>query len=264
MTAALILALAATSLPVIPTGALSAQDPDYRFSRPMRAGETLSIDNIDGSVTVSRASNGTATVLVTKRVIRGNGDLVKAILDTEESGRVRVCTVYLREADDQRTTCRGDDRDGNWRRREPLEVEMTYEVQLPAGVELDVGTVDGDVIVSGLSARSTISTVDGNIRVEGRAPERVSTVDGDIDISATGELPTDLRYSTVDGGVTMTLPASAGFEVNATSVDGTLESDFPITVQGRWGPRSMRGRVGDGRTSIRISTVDGEVAIRRR
>jgi DUF4097 and DUF4098 domain-containing protein YvlB len=120
------------------------------------------------------------------------------------------------------------------------------------------------VIVSGLSARASLSTVDGNIRVDGRAPERISTVDGNIDIMATGELPTDLRYSTVDGNVTLTLPANVGFEVNATSVDGGLESDFPITVQGRWGPRSMRGRVGDGRTSIRISTVDGEVAIRRR
>jgi DUF4097 and DUF4098 domain-containing protein YvlB len=141
---------------------------------------------------------------------------------------------------------------------------MTYEVQLPAGVELQVCTVDGDVIVSGLSARASLSTVDGSVRVDGRAPERISTVDGNIEVMATGELPTDLRYSTVDGNVTLTLPGNAGFEVNATSVDGGLESDFPITVQGRWGPRSMRGRVGDGRTSIRISTVDGEVAIRRR
>ena len=264
MTASLLLALAAVSLPVIPTEALTAQEPDYRFSRAMRAGETLAIGNIDGSVTVTRASGGNAVVLVTKRVIRGNGDLVKAILEDEGSGRIKVCTVYLRETGQDRNTCRGDNSDNYGRRREPLEVEMTYEVQLPAGVELNVGTVDGDVIVSGLGARSTISTVDGNIRVEGRAPERVSTVDGDIEIMATGELPTDLRYSTVDGGVLLTLPGDAGFEVNATSVDGGLESDFPITVQGRWGPRSLRGRVGDGRTSIRISTVDGEVAIRRR
>jgi hypothetical protein len=248
---------------VIPDGAIFAQEPDYRFSRAMRAGQTLAIGNIDGSVTVTRASGSNAVVLVTKRVIRGDGDLVKAILEEEGSGRIKVCTVYLRDASQNRDTCRGDN-EGNWRRREPLEVEMTYEVQLPAGVQLDVGTVDGDVVVSGLAARTSISTVDGNIRVEGRAPERVSTVDGDIEVVASGELPTELRYSTVDGGVLLTLPGDAGFEVNATSVDGGLESDFPITVQGRWGPRSLRGRVGDGRTSIRISTVDGEVAIRRR
>src|SRR5690349_952538 len=43
MTASLLLALAATALPVIPAGALTAQEPDYRFSRAMRAGETLAI-----------------------------------------------------------------------------------------------------------------------------------------------------------------------------------------------------------------------------
>jgi hypothetical protein len=264
MTASLLLALAASALPIIPAGALTAQEPEYRFSRAMRAGETLAIGNIDGAVTVTRASGNNAVVLVTKRVIRGNGDLVKAILEEEGSGRIKVCTVYLREAGQDRNTCRGDNDSNYGRRRDPLEVEMTYEVQLPSGVQLDVGTVDGDVMVSGLSARSSLSTVDGNIRVEGRAPERVSTVDGDIEILAAGELPAELRYSTVDGGVLLTLPGDAGFEVNATTVDGGLESDFPITVQGRWGPRSLRGRVGDGRTSIRISTVDGAVAIRRR
>jgi DUF4097 and DUF4098 domain-containing protein YvlB len=172
--------------------------------------------------------------------------------------------VYLRNSDEDRTSCSGERNNGSWRRREPLEVEMVYEVQLPAGVELNVGTVDGDVIVSGLSAEATLATVDGNIRVEGRAPERISTVDGNIEIDASGELPREVRYSTVDGAILISLPEGAGFEVSASSVDGSMQSDFPITVQGRWGPRSMRGRVGDGRTAIRLSTVDGDVTIRRR
>ncbi len=263
MTPALLMALAATSFAAIPTGFMGGQAPDYRFSRAMRAGETLSIGNISGSVMVTRASGGTASVEVTKRVIRGDGNLVKAIMEEQDDG-LKVCTVYLRDKDQERTRCNGEGNDRNGRRQEPLDVEMTYEVRLPEGVELDVGVVDGDVTVSGLSANSSISTVDGSIRVEGRAPERISTVDGNIEILASGALPTEMRYATVDGNVNLTLPANTGFEVNATSIDGGLESDFPITVQGRWGPRSMRGTVGDGRARIRITTVDGEVAIRRR
>lgn len=263
MTPALLMALAATSFAVIPSGFMGGQAPDYRFSRAMRAGETLSIGNISGSVTVSRASGGTASVEVSKRVIRGDGNLVKAIMEKQDGG-MKVCTVYLRDADQERTRCDGEGNNWNGRRREPLDVEMTYEVRLPEGVELHVGVVDGDVTVSGLSANSSISTVDGNIRVEGRAPEQVNTVDGDIEILASGSLPTVMRYTTVDGGVSLTLPSNAGFDINASSIDGGLDSDFPITVQGRWGPRSMRGTVGDGRTRIRITTVDGEVAIRRR
>lgn len=253
---------AATGLNLLWPASGLAQDPDYRFSRAMRAGQVLAISNIDGSVTVSRAPGATAEVLVTKRVIKGDGSLVKAVLQETADG-IKVCTLYLEDAGDDRDDCERGNR-GN-RRRAPLEVEMTYEVRLPSGVELAVGTVDGDIVASDLDAPSRLSTVDGGIRVSGGlAPERIATVDGDVDLDATGRLPASMRISTVDGNVRLALPAGAGFTVNATTVDGSLESDFPITVRGKWGPRAMHGSVGDGRTELRVSTVDGDLEIRRR
>jgi hypothetical protein len=258
-----LMAAAVAFLPMTPVGTLPSADPEYRFSRAMRAGQTLAIANIDGAVTVTRAAGGTAEVVVTKRVIRGDGELVRAIL--EESGdQITVCTIYLREATERRDRCHGESNHDGWRRREPLEVEMTYEVRLPAGVELSVAAVDGDVTVTGLAAPARITTVDGSVRVTGRAPDRITTVDGDIELVAEGSLPGEMRLNTVDGSVVLRLPEGSGFEVHASTLDGALESDFPLTVQGRWGPRSLRGRVGDGRTAIRVSTVDGDVMIRRR
>lgn len=250
-------------LPVGPVGNVPRPDPDYTFSRPMRAGQVLSIGNIDGAVTVTRASGGTAEVFITKRVVRGNGDLVRAILEESDRG-IRVCTVYLRTASERRERCDGERNRDGWHRTEPLEVEMTYEVRLPAGVELSVATVDGDVIVSGLAAPARLATVDGAVRVTGRAPDRVNTVDGDIEVHVEGALPERMQLSTVDGSVLLGVPDGQGFEVHASTLDGSLTSDYPLTVEGRWGPRSLRGRVGDGRSSIRVSTVDGDVTIRRR
>jgi hypothetical protein len=263
MIASTALLAAVAFFPTGPVGTIPRLAPDYQFSRPMRAGQVLSIGNIDGSVTVSRASGGTAEVLVTKRVVRGNGDLVLAILEESGSG-IKVCTVYLRRAGDRRDRCDGDGNHDGWRRDEPLEVEMTYEVRLPAGVELSVGTVDGDVIVSGLGAAARLATVDGSVRVTGRAPERVTTVDGDIEIDVEGSLPADMRLSTVDGSVTLGVSEGQGFEIHATTLDGALQSDFPLTVQGRWGPRALRGTVGNGQAKVRVSTIDGDVMIRRR
>jgi hypothetical protein len=253
------IAAAAISFPLVPN--VLAQAPDYRFTRELRAGQTLAVSNIDGQVTVSRAAGRTAEVVVTKRVIRGNGDLVQALLEETGDGN-KVCTVYLREAGERRDGC--NDRNHEGRRREPLEVEMTYEVRVPDGVALSAGTVDGDIVASGLGAGARLSTVDGSIRVTGRAPERVSTVDGDVDLTLDGALPDDLRISTVDGSVRIAMPASSSFTVNATTVDGTMTSDFPLTVSGKWGPQSLRGTVGNGRSTIRITTVDGNVELRRR
>ena len=256
-----LLAMAAIGLPTIPTGVLPVRAPDFQFSRPMQAGQTLAIRNIDGNVTVRRATGREAVVSVTRHVIRGNGELVQALLDTSGRDGITVCTVYLREVGEQRSGCNGSS--SSDRRREPLDVEMIYDVQLPAGVDLNVTSVDGDVVVSGHSAQVDLTTVDGDIRVEGRAPEKANTVDGDIEIRADGPLPEQLRYGTVDGSVLLTLPDGAGFALEATTVDGTLESDFALTARGRWGPRAMRGTVGDGRTRIRINTVDGNVVLRR-
>src|SRR5690606_715308 len=127
-----------------------------------------------------------------------------------------------------------------------------------------VATVAGDVIVSGLAAPARLATVDGAVRVTGRAPDRVNTVDGDIEVHVEGALPERMQLSTVDGSVLLGVPDGQGFEVHASTLDGSLTSDYPLTVEGRWGPRSLRGRVGDGRSSIRVSTVDGDVTIRRR
>lgn len=255
-----LLLAAATASFAIPA-VLPAQQADYRFSRPMRAGQVLAISNIDGAVTVHRSAGASAEVVVTKRVIRGDGALVQAILEETDDG-IRVCTVYLERAGEARNTCSHRNHTGD--RRDPLEVEMTYEVRVPADVALRVGTVDGDIIASDLGTPARLSTVDGDIRVTGRAPERVTTVDGDIDLAIDGPLPDDLRLSTVDGSVRIAMPATSSFTVHASTLDGSLESDFPLRVSGKWGPRSLRGTVGDGRSSIRINTVDGNVELRRK
>lgn len=256
----LLLAAAVAGVTAAPSVTPAWDDPDYTFRRDLRPGQELAIGNIDGTVTVTRATGRTAEVLVTKRVVRGDGDLVQAILEETSEG-IKVCTVYLYEVGESRTRC--DQRSEGRRRPDPLEVEMTYEVRVPEGVDLRVGTVDGDVVARELASEAILSTVDGNITVSGRAPSRVATVDGDITMTVSGPLPRSMRVSTVDGSVELTLPGSAGFALHATTVDGVLESDFPTTITGKWGPRSMRGTIGDGATDLRVSTVDGSVRLHR-
>jgi len=46
-------------------------------------------------------------------------------------------------------------------------------------------------------------------------------------------------------------------------VNGRVSTDFPITVSGTLSPRRLRGTVGDGRTRLRASTVNGSVTLKR-
>jgi len=77
------------------------------------------------------------------------------------------------------------------------------------------------------------------------------------------DLAEDLRFNTVNGSVTVLLPAGANADVEAATVNGSLESDFPLTIQGRFSNRRMRGTIGDGGHLLKLETVNGSVTIRR-
>ncbi len=235
---------------------------EFRFTRALRPGQTLGIGNIDGDVHITRGNGREAEVVVTRRVIRGNGELVKAIME-ETSDGIKVCTVYLQTPGESRTTC-GNRNGTHGRRGEPLEVAMTYVVRLPAGVRLDAATVDGDLTIEGIDTPARISTVDGNVTLRGTMPERVSSVDGDVTLDIVGRFTHDVRITTVDGSIDLTLPADVALDVSATAVDGELTSNFPMTVAGQWGPRTMRGQINGGGPMLRVNSVDGALTIRKR
>ena len=77
------------------------------------------------------------------------------------------------------------------------------------------------------------------------------------------DLRSDLQFSTVNGSVVVSLPAGANAEVEAGTVNGSLESDFPLTIQGRFSNRRMRGTIGDGGHRLKMETVNGGITIRR-
>jgi len=46
-------------------------------------------------------------------------------------------------------------------------------------------------------------------------------------------------------------------------VNGDIESDYPLTVTGKFGPRRLRGTIGAGGRSLSLSTVNGEIRLRK-
>ena len=246
------LALMVTAAP------LAAQET--RFSREMQPGDRLEIENINGEITVTQGSGRTAEIVVTKRVKEGNGDLVKAILE-EGSGFVRVCTIYLNR-DPNRSTCRGENSVNNNRRGERLSVEMDYQVRVPAGARLEVDNVNGNATLRGLGTPASVATVNGNIDFDGVGAHTLETVNGNISARfGGGQLDGGLTIETVNGRVELTFPAGLNADIHGETVNGSVTSDFPITIEGKWGPKDFSGRIGSGGPRISIETVNGSVKL---
>src|SRR3989449_9821441 len=72
-----------------------------------------------------------------------------------------------------------------------------------------------------------------------------------------------VEFRTVNGGITLDLPPSLSAEVRAETVNGEIFTDFPLTVTGKLGPRRVTGTIGGGGRQLALSTVNGNIRLRK-
>ncbi|MEU3477456.1 DUF4097 family beta strand repeat-containing protein [Streptomyces sp. NPDC033754] len=131
------------------------------------------------------------------------------------------------------------DRKGHRRR-------AVVSVAVPAGVDVEVGAVDAEAVVSGIRGRTEVRGVTGDTTLLGLSgPVRAESVSGSLEAqSVTGAL----RITSVTGPVTVI--EGAGGSVRAETVSGDMVIDLD--------PGELDGPPAD----IRLTSVSGQVAIR--
>lgn len=131
------------------------------------------------------------------------------------------------------------DRKGHRRR-------AVVSVAVPAGVDVEVGAVDAEAVVSGIRGRTEVRGVTGDTTLLGLSgPVRAESVSGSLEAqSVTGAL----RITSVTGAVTVI--EGAGGSVKAETVSGDMVIDLD--------PGELDGPPAD----IRLTSVSGQVAIR--
>jgi hypothetical protein len=239
---------------------LAAQET--RFTPTIATGGTLALANINGPIVITQGTGRTAEVVVTKRVIKGDGSYVKAIME-ERGGTVRICTIYTNR-DPNRTTCKGDNSSPSRGRENYDQVEMRYEVRVPAGVRVAAENVNGNITATDLDEAASIETVNGTISFSGTTATHLETVNGQIKaMFSKAEWSGTLDVSAVNGGVELTFPAGLEAELTGETVNGGIKSDFPVTIDGKWGPKSFSGKIGRGGRQLKVETVNGGITLKK-
>lgn len=189
------------------------------------------------------------------------------------------------------------DRKG-WRRR------VVVSLAVPAAARVEVGVVGADAVVSGIAGRTDVRGVSGGATLVGLSgPVRADTVSGELEAQAvegdlrynsvsgpltlidgaggsvqadtvSGDMVIDLspaaraadvRINTVSGEIALRLPEEPDVEVHASTTSGAVSSAFEaLNVSGQWGAKSVDGRLGAGKGSLRATTVSGSLALLRR
>lgn len=249
-----LLAAALTATPAM------AQDT-WRWSKALAAGNTLEVKGINGDITATAASGNAVEIIAKKTAKRSDVDDVtfKVI---EHSGGVTICAMYPTPRGKRANECAVGS--GGRMSTNNNDVNVDFEVRVPRGVRLTARTVNGGVRATGLTADAETYTVNGGVRVETTGLARASTVNGNVDvIMGRSNWNEDLEFSTVNGSVEVTIPGNVNTEVHASMVNGSFSSDWPLTVKGKWGPKRVNGTIGNGGRELELSTVNGNIELRR-
>src|SRR5947207_6263314 len=242
--------------------AISLQAQDFNWHGRLAAGKRLEVKGVNGDVRAVLASGAEAVVNARKHARRSDPDEVEIKVVESDAG-ITICAVYPtpRRAREENTCEPGD---GWHSSTENNDVKVDFEVQVPAGVEFNGQTVNGEMAAEGLEADVRASTVNGSVRVTTTGLAEASTVNGSVYAQMGRANWTDqLEFSTVNGGITLILPPKLDTEVRANTVNGDIESDYPLTISGKFGPRRIRGTIGAGGRTLSLSTVNGEIRLRK-
>lgn len=245
------------SLVALTAAAAGAQRPDFQWSKTESPGTVVAIYNINGDVTVLPASGNTVKVTADRH---GSSDRVYTTV-REFSGRVVVCVLW-RDTDE---SCDENGAHMHSHDRWGTHGSMDVTVELPATMPADARSVSGDVRISGAHGAVRAASVSGDLTLRGLYATSVhaSSVSGDVDVGVaqlSGDGP--LTFRSVSGDVTVTVPQGLNADFSMSTVSGDLNTDFPLTLSGRLGRRSIHARIGNGGRDLSISTVSGDVRLR--
>lgn len=256
-------ALAAAAL-LTGFAAAPAAAQDFNWSGRVATGRAIEIKNINGTVEAVRASGNQVRVTATKRA-GGRGDIDDVTFEAiEHGGGVTICAVYPTPDNAREPNECLPGQGGRMNTREN-NVKVDFRIEVPAGVDFLGRNVNGAVTATTLEGNVEAYTVNGDVEASATGFVRGGTVNGSVDfVMGNASWRDDLSIETVNGGITLTFLGGLDTEVEASTVNGSIESDWPLTVRGRFGPKRVNGTIGSGGRTLSLSTVNGSIALRQR
>ena len=235
---------------------------DFHWQGSLKAGQTLDVVNTNGEITANHASGDAARV---EAILGGNEDDHDLFIEVVEySDGVAVCAVYAKDRAPGRCHRGGvsSESSGNW--WHGRRAKINFDVHVPSDVRLNALTTNGGVHCMNLESVVQAATTNGNVEVSTSKWASARTTNGGVRVSmGNANWNGQLELETTNGSVEVTLPSSAAFQVDAATTNGGISTDFPITVQGRFGPRSLSGTVGAGGRALKVATTNGGINLRK-
>jgi Putative adhesin len=234
---------------------------DFHWQGNLKAGQTLEVVNTNGEIAANRASGDAGRVAGVRAGSDEDQELFIEVVEYADG--VTVCAVYAKERAPGHCHRGGvSSESGNWLHGH--RAKINFDVQVPHGVLFHALTTNGAVHCVNLESVVEAATTNGDVEVSTSEWASAKTTNGSVRVAmGNAKWSGELKLVTSNGAVDVTLPASAEFQVDAATTNGAIHSDFPITVQGTFGPKTLSGTVGAGGRELKVATTNGGIELKK-
>jgi len=240
----------------------AAADETEHFDQtyPITANGKVNLSNVNGSVTVEAWDRNEVRVEYTK-----TADSKERLNDVNVRIDPRADAISI-ETDYDNWKRDNNNTDHGWKFSGKLEV--TFKLTVPRGAMLnEIQTVNGSVDLADFNNYTKVSAVNGNVNARNiRGTARLSTVNGEVQADFDRlETGSHISLETVNGHVNLVIPSDSNATVKADSLNGNISNDFGLPVRkGKYVGRDLYGKLGTGDVQIKLSSVNGPLAIGRK
>ena len=254
----------------------TTQPERFQKTFSISPGGTLDVDNYKGTIHVTGSDTNQVSVDVTKRFEGTEADRKWWMENTQinfhnDSNRVSFAVKYP-----ECTFC--------WPGHDyTASVELEIHVPRRTNVEIEsykpdikVAAIDGDIRIKSYKSPIEIDSTSGAVRIDTykdsvklrnvnvRGPLEIKSYKADAEIDA-HSLGDSVTLENTKGSILLRVPADSGLDVDYEGGRrSSFHSDFPMSSQTGSFDRSVRGKVNQGGTRVRLRTEKGSVSLEKR
>lgn len=278
---------------LIPAGMIEAQtisetiQETAHFKNTVHSGNTLSVYNIRGEVTIEGYDGDEILITAEKWVEAENDDKAQIAIDelqlvieeTDDEVLIYVDAPFVDMKRKNGSLSYNVNRPGS---RDDYEFLIGITIQVPERTNIKSSTITGgEMIVRNVMAENIdASNINGDVileRVSGKT--NAATVNGNIRANYRQSPNQDSEYKTVNGSIEVEYPVDLSANIRFKSLRGDLYTDFEnierLNSQTETSRSSRRGgtrwqinkfspiRIGAGGPELQFSVVNGDVYLKR-
>ena len=273
-----ILGLALTGL-AASQAAASAETFKERFehSYTLQAGGSFTLRDVNGPVSVTAWDRNEVHVVAVKQIKAGSAEegkrrLAEIRIDiVAKPGDLRIDTRFPKQTDGGLL---------GWLSGHGGSGSVSYRIEVPKNLKVDVETVNGALAVNGTGGDLRAETTNGAVDVSGlRGKIKLGSTNGAISATDTagsvvaettnGSIEIDLKqvdrggemsFETTNGHITLKVPHDIHASIFASTTNGNVSTDLAV-LHGKSTKHHLEGDVNGGGGKLRLESTNGGIEI---